>query len=162
MTRATLALVFLLFLKTKKELRTTTRHDNNAGRHGATILLGTSQWSTAPLTEKQQKQTQERFFDDEDFMDSKTAVASAKKASKDDGERPAPYSKMTLARNTRTKRTYQKSMENFLGTQQSCAVACVDCISKQKLFHTMCKLTMSNTWTSVGDIEDCLIDNQFD
>ena len=95
-------------------------------------------------------------------MDSKTAVVSANNASKDNGERPAPYSKRTLARNTRVKITYQKSMEDFLGTQQLCAVAGVVFMFKNMRFERMCKHTMSNTLTSVGEIEDCLIDNLFE
>ena len=35
--------------------------ENGMGRHGATIVLGTNQWSTAPLTEKEERKTQEFF-----------------------------------------------------------------------------------------------------
>lgn len=65
--------------------------ERGMGRHGATIILGTHQCSTAPLTEREEHNTQEVFFDEGYFPDALEARHSAAKASKHDDPRPAPY-----------------------------------------------------------------------
>ena len=87
--------------------------DSGMGRHGATIILGTDQWSTAPLTEKEEDEIHEDFCDDGDFPDYNEAKRSAAKASKRDDPRPAPYAGATMPNTKVSYVRYAKRLQDW-------------------------------------------------
>ena len=80
------------------------------GRHGATIVLGTNQWSTAPLTEQEERKTKEHTFDGDYFPDVLDARKSATKAAKHDDPRPAPYAGAMLQKTRVSHRSYARDL----------------------------------------------------
>ena len=87
--------------------------ESGMGRYGATIVLGTNQWSTGPLAEEEERRTQEIFFDGSDFPDAKEVKESAAKASKRDDPRPAPYAGVMLPKTTVSCRNCARDLQEW-------------------------------------------------
>ena len=83
------------------------------GRHGATIVLGTNQWSTAPLTEQEERKTKEHTFDGDYFPDVLDARRCATKAAKHDDPRPAPYAGAMLQKTRVSHRSYARDLREW-------------------------------------------------
>ena len=65
------------------------------GHGGATTILSTNQWSTPPMTEKEEDEIHLKVYDYCDMPDQKDANRNAAKAAKRYDPMPAPYAGAT-------------------------------------------------------------------